>query len=195
MIIKRNGQTLYGESELIKRVNKAARKSVLNRSMLAYLRDIRKLLPKPIRIKVKNGRGGAHSFYLEETVRELERMMTEYVGEGKTLKDMEPRYAERIQQLKNKTEEFRNNAYLDLRISRNFKALGIDVSPSSSLNLNRNSSGRVLYLSQRPLEGRLSHVMEIIKAGGTEEEVDRAMAELIQSYQKGKGLLPDGKGG
>ena len=128
-------------------------------------------------------------------MRELERMMTEYVGEGKTLKDMEPRYAERIQQLKNKTEEFRNNAYLDLRISRNFKALGIDVSPSSSLNLNRNSSGRVLYLSQRPLEGRLSHVMEIIKAGGTEEEVDRAMAELIQSYQKGKGLLPDGKGG
>ena len=192
MIIKRNGQILYGESELIKRVNKAARKGVLNRSMLAYLRDIRKLVPKPIRIKVKEGRGGAHSFYLEETVKELERMMSEYVKEGNTLTDMKPRYDEKIQQLKDETEEFRKTIDLDFRISQGFEAAGMGPMLAS---LNLKGHPRVERISDMPLEKQLRYVLGVKSAGKSEEVVDRYMMEIVRSYCERKGLKVAEKGG
>lgn len=84
-----NSEHLYTEKDLIRLINDEFGKNVLNRPMLAYMRDIRKLIPKPIRIHMRKRRGGAFSYYREDTLQLLRLIFKEKIHQGKNLKQIQ----------------------------------------------------------------------------------------------------------
>ena len=82
----------FTEKELIAKINGEFGANALNRSMLAYMRDIRKLIPKPIRLHTGQGRGGAYSYYMEETFNLLKLIFKEKIHNGKNLKEIKAEF-------------------------------------------------------------------------------------------------------
>ena len=56
------------------------------------MRDIRKLIPKPIRLHTGQGRGGAYSYYMEETFNLLKLIFKEKIHNGKNLKEIKAEF-------------------------------------------------------------------------------------------------------
>lgn len=103
-------EKLYTEKELIQFINDEFGENALNRPMLAYMRDIRHLIPKPIRTHLSpNRHGGAYSHYTEDTLNLLKLIFTEKIKAGKNLKEIEVEHHDVIEQAVFNTEAYKEN--------------------------------------------------------------------------------------
>lgn len=166
----------YTEKELIAKINDQFGANTLNRSMLAYMRDIRKLIPKPLRIHLGKKRGGAYSFYREETLELLKLIFKEKIHNEKNLKEIQSEFQYEIDHAFHSTESYREqinaaSRNLEVILEQFAKKMSPALESFRKFQLNAPAILRKAFIDQ---------LRETIVAleGQDEEKIDQAIEDL-----------------
>ncbi|MEI6092633.1 MAG: hypothetical protein WCQ47_03005 [bacterium] len=178
-------QKLYTEKELLKEVNKEVKGSNLDSKMLSYFRDVKKIVPRPIRIKVKKGRSGSNAFYTEETVKFVKEIATWCYTAGNELNKFVERHQEDIDDILIKVDIFNNKL-------RNFVE---QLKPYAAI-LNKGTDSKnlpILVQAQKvlipeyikfKLKELSQDVQKAIKENKSENEIDGLLDDFVYLYNQ-----------
>ena len=158
----------YRTEEIIGIINREFGRGSLTLSMLKYMRDVLRIIPKPIRMKHTKGKGGAPSYYTKETLDLLRKIMDEYTNNDKILKDISVEYKDKIHHSFNQIHDL----YRHIRSVRG--------DGSEALNKPRPDEAPTQPLSS--YIGKLEEAVAAIKKGSKDEEVYAILEDFMKHF-------------
>ncbi|MCX5679257.1 MAG: hypothetical protein NTZ95_01075 [Candidatus Omnitrophica bacterium] len=178
------GKTLYTQDEVIKQINNRLGAKTLEPRMFSYLKDVRDIIPKPIRIKTKEGRSGANSYYTEETLEYLTGIMREYSDSAKTLKDIQENISTEIERHIIESDIFRYKCEVYLKFKKAIESSTKELSQAFgnvSLEFKKTSVPEFL---NKGLKDTLKQALKAIEAGAGDDKLDSLFERLLFVYNQ-----------
>jgi len=174
------GTTLYSQEDAIKEVNTSVKtiEKALTSEMLAFYRDIIGIVPKPIRIRMTNKRGGANSFYTSEGVDSLKLITYENKINKKLLKDIIKEKGEVLENNKIKSDLFRTK-YDFLIKTKNNDAYIVEVKSAAGSNKKKAQQQIRHYM-----QAKLRETAEALNREGDESKLDVLFDDIGTLYYK-----------
>lgn len=173
------GQKLYSEQELLREVNKEIKGSnPITGKMFIYYRDVRGMIPKPIRIRATKKPSGARSFYTQQALDSTKLIAKENKIYGKLLKDIVKEYGSFLEENKIKSDMVKHKCDLYFQAKNGtvymveIKAPPIHTDSNEMNNLNA------------AIVGRAESLIEAIKSKKSEEQIDDLLDDLQTVCQK-----------
>jgi hypothetical protein len=166
--MKIGNEEFLTRDELIKAINDEFGSKVINDSMLKYMRDVRGLLPKPIRIKSGKGKGGANSYYTKSAYEILLSIMEEKIENKKTLKDIEV--------------ELRKD--IDLAVAEN---VGVNESLRKFKITENKIAVELPSIKKEVILKDLKAAAGAVEKGAKDEEVAEILSQVMHHYLRRRG--------
>jgi len=176
------GKPLHTRNELISEINHRLGIGTLDLRMFSYYKDVRDMIPKPIRIKTKGGQSGANSYYTDDTLEYVNELMREYSSGTKTLKEIQEEWGPKIEEHIIKSDIFRYKCEVYLKYKKAIE--------SSTKELVQSFGNVSLEFKKTPMPGYLNKGMEdtlnqALKALGkntSEDKLDSLFEKLLFVY-------------
>lgn len=185
MPIQMGKDNLYTQEEVLKEVNRELGRDPLSKEMFAYLRDIRKILPKPIRLKIKPGRGGAHSYYTEDTIRTLKEIMRHNKKMGQTITEISATMQPVIERMMRNAEMMRPVIDQCYRSMKNF-ADGLAAQAAPVIKALESADwGKI---GRKAISEEIALIQKAIDTNASDAELESRLNELFSLREKWKDL-------
>ncbi|MEI6049560.1 MAG: hypothetical protein WCS03_11725 [Bacteroidota bacterium] len=178
------GKTLYSEEEVIGEINNRLKQKALEPRLFSYLKDVRDIIPKPIRIKTKQGRSGAHSYYTEDTLEYLNEIMREYRHAGKSLKEIQGKFSTTIEEHIIKADIFRYKCEVYLKFKKAMEGPTRELSQAfGNVSVDIARTPIPEYLNEG-LKATLTKLLKAMESNKSEEALDSLFEMFIFTYNQ-----------
>ena len=180
--IKLLGKNLYTQEQVIQDINNSLGPGTLDSRMFSYLKDVIGIIPKPIRIKTKDGRSGANSYYTEETLSSLTGIMREYAEPGRTIKDIQKDLDTEIEAHIIKSDIFRYKCEVYLKYKKAVESSTKELAQAfGHIPMEFKKTPVPDYLN-KGMEDTLNDALKALENNSSEDELDHLFEKLLFAY-------------
>jgi len=176
------GKSLHTRDELISEINHRLGIGTLNTRTFSYYKDVRDMIPKPIRIKTKGGQAGANSYYTEDTLEYVNELMREYSGGAKTLKEIQEEWDPKIEEHIIKSDIFRYKCEVYLKYKKAIESSTKELAQSfGNISLEFKKMPMPDYLN-KGMEDTLNQALKALEKNTSEDKLDSLFEKLLFVY-------------
>lgn len=176
------GKPLHTKNEFIGEINNRLGIGTLDSRMLSYLKDVRDMIPTPIRIKIKEGRSGANSYYTQDTLEYVNELMREYSSGAKTLKEIQEEWGYKIEEHIIKSDIFRYKCEVYLKYKKAVEGSTKELAKTfGNISLEFKKTPVPDYLN-KGMRDTLRKALKVLEKTTNEDKLDSLFEKLLFAY-------------